>query len=107
MTDQIDTLLEPGKFDYIYSKHESYKIKLVNAYQAITQTETWNYVKKYQESFMSSKDPEMSLIKNKMVELGYDNNSGSSFDCIMLDMQYIAVYCEENFRDKYLASLYL
>ena len=92
----------PGKFDYIKANHANYKKMLVNAYQAITQTETWSFLKQPTGSFMSSKDPRINLISEKMVELGYDGHSGSSFGCTMRDMQYIANNGEEKFRDNYL-----
>jgi hypothetical protein len=91
-----------GKFDYI--KEPSYKDMLVNAYQAITQTETWHFVKKPCESFMLSKDPLIWVISQKMEELGYDNHSGSSFGCTMCDMQYIAQYGEQAFKELYIRN---
>ena len=93
-----------GKFDYIKNKDANYKEMLVNAYQAITQTETWSFVKEDCDSFMFSKDSRIDLISNKMVELGYGGHSGSSFGCVMRDMQYIAQNGEEKFRDIYLRS---
>jgi len=94
----------PGKFYYIKPNNASYKEMLVNAYQAITQTETWSFVKQPCESFMFSKDPRVDLISNKMAELGYGGHSGCSFGCVMRDMQYIAQNGEEKFRDIYLRS---
>jgi len=84
-----------GKFDYI--KDISYKNRLVNAFQAITQTETWGFMKKDCDSFMFSKDPLISVISDKMIALGYGLHSGSSFGCTMRDMQYIAKNGEEAF----------
>ena len=94
MTDQNQNLLPlptpppaqeptfvPRKFDYIKPDSANYKAMLVNAYQAITQTETWDFVKKDCDSFMFSKDPKIFIIYNKMDELGYGGHSGSSFGC--------------------------
>jgi hypothetical protein len=123
MTDQIEFLLPlptpppapapasqeptfiPGKFDYIKPKSANYKKMLVNAYQAITQTETWNFVKQDCESFMFSKDPKIWVISDKMVELGYDGHSGSSFGCTMRNMQYIAQNGEKKFMELYLRNI--
>ena len=110
MAEQSELLLPPpppeifvkGTFDYIKPKDASYKEILINAYQAIMQTETWDLVRQPCESFMFSKDPRIAIICEKMAELGYDGHSGSSFGCIMRDMQYIAVNGEEKFRDVYL-----
>jgi hypothetical protein len=96
--------LVKGKFDYINNKDASYKEMLVNAYQSITQTETWSFVKEGCDSFMFSKDPRVYLITNKMAALGYDGHSGCSFGCVMRDMQYIAQNGEEKFRELYLTS---
>ena len=94
----------PGKFDYIKPASSDYKARLINAYQAITQTETWDFVKKDCESFMFSNDPKIWVISDKMTQLGYGTHSGSSFGCTMRDMQYIAQNGEENFRDIYLRN---
>jgi hypothetical protein len=70
---------------------------LINAWQAITMTENWNFVKQPIESFSWSNDPRINIISNKMVELGYNGHSGSSFGYTMRAMQYIA----QNGEDKY------
>jgi hypothetical protein len=93
----------PGAFEYIKDYNANYKAMLVNAYQAVTQTETWDFVKEDCESFMFSKDPRIYLISNKMTALGYGGHSGCSFGCVMRDMQYIAQNGEEKFRDVYLS----
>ena len=115
MAEQSELILPPtpptpseifvkGTFDYIKPKDASYKEMLVNSYEAVTQTKTWDFVKQDQLSFMFSKDRRINLIYEKMEELGYGGHSGSSFGCIMRDMQYIAVYGEENFRNVYLKN---
>lgn len=93
----------PGKFDYIKPQSANYKKMLVNAYQAVTQTETWDFMKKDCESFMLSQDPKVKVIYNKMKQLGYYGHSGCSFGCTMRDMQYIAQNGEKKFRDVYLS----
>ena len=95
----------PGKFDYIKPESSNYKAMLVNAYQAIAQTETWDFVKKDCESFIFSNDPKIWIISNKMEQLGYHGHSGASFGCTMREMQYIAQNGEEKFRDRYLKSI--
>jgi hypothetical protein len=90
----------PGKFDYIQDM--DYKKRLVNAFQAVTLTESWSFLKRPCESFMFSNDPKIDVITKKMVELGYSGHSGSSFGCTMRDMQFIALRGEEEFRDVYL-----
>jgi nanoRNase/pAp phosphatase (c-di-AMP/oligoRNAs hydrolase) len=94
----------PGTFQYIKSIDANYKIMLVNAYQAITQTDTWNFVKKDHKSFMFSNDSRINLIYNKMEELGYSGHSGASFGWIMRNMRYIAQNGEEKFMEDYLSG---
>ena len=89
--------LIPGKFEYI--KDISTKEMLSNAWQAITMTENWNFVKKPIESFSWSNDPRINIISNKMVELGYNEHSGSSFGYTMRAMQYIAQNGEEKYKE--------
>ena len=85
----------PGNFEYVTDNSE--REILINAWQAITMTENWNFVKQPIESFSWSNDPRINIISNKMVELGYNEHSGSSFGYTMRAMQYIA----QNGEDKY------
>ena len=120
MTDQTEFLLPlptpppiperevtfvPGKFDYIKPSSANYKAMLINAFQAVSQTESWDFMKKDCESFMFSMDPSVLIISKKMAQLGYNGHSGSSFGCIMRDMQYIAKYGEEKFMETYLRNI--
>ena len=95
----------PGKFEYIKPSSAHYKTMLVNAFQAVSQTESCDFMKKDCESFMSSTDPSVLIISKKMVELGYDGHSGCSFGCIMRDMQYIAKHGEKQFMETYLRNI--
>ena len=85
----------PGNFDYIQSKGD--KIMFKSAYDAITITETWDHVKKL-SSFSS---PEINIISNKIIELGYDGHSGCSFMSTMREMQFIAIYGEKKFKERH------
>jgi hypothetical protein len=87
----------PGKFEYISNNSE--RLMLINAWQAITMTENWNFVKQPIESFSFSNDPRINIISNKMVELGYNGHSGSSFGYTMRAMQYIANNGEEKYKE--------
>ena len=93
---EIQEKLIPGKFKYIKDKYE--RIMLSNAWQAITMTETWNFVKQPTESFMMSNDKRIWIITAKMEELGYNGHSGCSFGWTMRQMQYIARNGEENYK---------
>ena len=87
----------PGKFEYVSNDYE--RLMLSNAWQAITITENWNFVKQPIESFSFSNDPRINIISNKMVELGYNGHSGSSFGYTMRAMQYIANNGEEKYKE--------
>ena len=92
-------VLVPGKFEYV---NEWDKEMFVNAWQAITLTENWEFMKADIESFMWSDDPRVHIISAKMVELGYNGHSGASFGYTMRRMQYIAINGEEQFKAEYL-----
>lgn len=74
-----------------YYVDDNSRIMFENAYQAISLTEMWDYMKKDRESFMFSSDKEIEIISKKMADLGYDGHSGSSFGITMRNMQFIAL----------------
>ena len=74
-----------------YYVDDNSRIIFENAYQAISLTEMWDYMKKDRESFMFSSDKEIEIISKKMVDLGYDGHSCSSFGITMRNMQFIAL----------------
>ena len=94
-----------GQFDYIKSNSE--KRMLQTAYQAINILELWNYMKEDpgQNGFAFSGDDRVQKIYNKIEELGYHGHSGSSFGCVLRDMQAIAKNGEKEFRRMYLLGL--
>ena len=92
--------LVPGKFDYI--KDDWTRDMLINAWQAINITETWDFVKQEIESFMFSNDPRVKIIYDKIEELGYTGHSGASFGFTKRTMQYIATHGEKKFKEEQL-----
>ena len=90
------TIANPGEFAYV--KDVWMREMLVNAWQAITNTELWDFVKEDIESFGFSQDPRVLRIGNKMIELGYNGHSGASFGYTMRTMQFIAKYGEEEYK---------
>jgi hypothetical protein len=91
--------LIPGQFNYV---DEPERDMFVNAWQAITLTETWDFIKNFQGSFMMSGDENINRISAKMSELGYDGHSGCSFGFTMQTMKYLAINGEEKFREDYI-----
>jgi len=91
--------LGDGKMEYIEDKNE--KLMATNAWQAITQTKCWNFVSEDIDSFMFSDDNRISIITEKMEELGYHDHSGCSFGCTMRNMQYLVKNGEEEFKKIY------
>lgn len=85
-----------GKFEYITNIYD--REMLVNAWQAITQTNNWDFMIQDIESYMFSTDPRISIISRKMEQLGYNGHSGASFGCTMRNMQYLAQNGEKNFK---------
>ena len=77
---------------------------LVNAYDAITKANAWDFVKKDCNSFMFSSDPIIWKITEAMNELGYYGHSGASFGIVLREMQYIAQHGIDNYRAMYLQN---
>jgi hypothetical protein len=92
----------PGEFEYV--KNENIRRMLENAWQAITLTESWDFVKQEIESFSGSTDPIILKIMSKMKELGYDSHSGCSFGVIMREMQIIAQNGEKEYIKRTILS---
>lgn len=86
-----------GQFEYVKDRHS--REMLVNAWQAITLTENWDFVRQPIDSFMFSNDPRVNIIGQKMGELGYDGHSGASFGWTMRTMQYIANHGEKKYKE--------
>jgi hypothetical protein len=91
--------LEKGKFDYILNATN--KKMLMNAWEAITQLDLWDFIKDDVSNFIFSGDKRVHAISDKMFELGYRDHSGFSFAWIMRQMQYIALHGEENYKKYY------
>ena len=87
-----------GKFEYV---SELDRLMFVNAWQAITLTENWDFMKNNIESFMWSNDKIIDIISKKMVELGYNRHSRASFNYTMRRMQYVAQNGEHKFKEEY------
>lgn len=85
----IDTKITDAEFNTIADKHN--RIMLKNAHQAISLTESWDYMRTFNEqSFMFSDSPVVSTITKKMFELGYGGHSGCSFAWTMRQMEFLA-----------------
>lgn len=85
-----------GNMEYI--KNINTRYMCTNAWKAITFTNNWDFVAQDIESFMWSDDPRIDIITEKMIEIGYDGHSGSSFGCTMRNMQYLVQNGEEKFK---------
>ena len=85
-----------GKMIYINNNFDR-KI-MTNAWEAITQTNNWDFVSQEIISFMWSDDPRIDEIMEKMEELGFDGHSGCSFGSTMRNMQFLVKNGEEEFK---------
>lgn len=74
-----------SRFDFITDEHE--RMMLEDAYNAITLSENWDFVKQDCASFMFSQSPKIWEITAKM---NYTGHSGASFGLTMRTMQFIA-----------------
>lgn len=85
-----------GNMEYI--KNLNTRDMCTNAWKAITFTNNWDFVAQDIQSFMWSDDPRIDIITEKMIEIGYDGHSGSSFGYTMRNMQYLVQNGEEKFK---------
>lgn len=93
---QIDTSITDAEFNSIADEHSRFMLK--NAHEAITAAEAWPFMKSFSgQSFMLSNHPMISEITKKMVALGYDGHSGSSFGWTMRSMEFLAKNGKEEF----------
>ena len=95
----------PGKFEYV--KDINRRTMLVNTWEAITLTESWDFVRQKIESFSMSSHPKISIILNKMKELGYNGKNtenSCSFGVTMREMQFIAQMGEKEYIKHILLS---
>jgi len=88
-----------GKFEYI-SNHNDREM-FINAWQAISQTNLWDFVRTHIYPFALSSDQRVEVIGEKMIELGYDRHSGSSFGSTLRHMQHLAIHGEKQFKKLY------
>ena len=86
-----------GDFNYIESKGE--RVMLQTAFQAITITKNWDFIKNSQESFIFNNDKRVEMIYTKIENLGYHGHSGCSFALIMRHMQFIAQNGEKAYKE--------
>jgi hypothetical protein len=94
---EFEDKIGDGKFEYISDIWE--REMLVNAWQAITSTNNWDFVAQSIGSFMWSTDPRINQISIQMERLGYTGHSGCSFGCTMRNMQYLAQHGESKFKE--------
>jgi hypothetical protein len=104
MSQYENQIMDLGNGQFEYVQDFWMREMLVNAWQAITITETWDFVREDTDSFMFSRDPRIEIITNKMEKLGYTGHSGASFGCTMRNMQFIAKYGEEKFKEEMLSK---
>jgi len=87
---------------FSFVTNSSNKLMLVNAYDAITKADAWNFIKKDCNSFMFCNEPIIWKITQAMSDLGYNGHSGASFGLVLREMQFIAQNGIESYRAMYL-----
>jgi hypothetical protein len=95
LSDEFKDKIGNGTFEYISDLND--RNMLINAWQAITLTNNWNFVAQDIDSFTWSNNSHISDISRKMEDLGYYGHSGASFGFIMRNMQYLAQNGENKF----------
>lgn len=115
MTEQVTIIFPPappvankksdGKFEYIQDSDT--KQMLMNCWEAITLTEMWHFMKKDPGStgYMFSNANELIIITKKMNELPNNvGHSGFTMGWTLRQMQFIALYGEDEYKKQYLQS---
>lgn len=92
----ITSLRIDDKFEYIGD--ELTRIMLINAWQAINQTDALDFIAEDTDNFMFSTDERVLKILEKMEELGYHGHSGCSFGITLRNIQYLIKNGEEEFK---------
>ena len=90
--------------DFLKIKDPNTRYMIENAYQAITVTEGWDFMKTFndnQNGFMFSNNPMTGKIMSKMEELGYSGHSGGSFGWTMRNMEFLAKHGKDKFLSKF------
>jgi len=90
--------------DFLEIKDESSRFMLENAYNAITLSEGWDFMRTFndnQNGFMFSDNPMTGKIMSKMEELGYSGHSGFSFGWTMRNMEFLAKHGKEVFLARF------
>lgn len=89
-----------GKFEYI--KCEYTRNMLINAFQAITISEMWDFVKKgppKNTGFIFCEGPEIYKILDAMDKCSPKiGHSGATFGITLREMQYLATHGEKNYK---------
>ena len=93
--------MENTRFNFIANSDE--RIIYITAYSAITQLNYWEIMKMNPGpgGFILANISEFDIIYDKIRELGYARYSGASFSFVMQDMQIIARYGYDFFRQVY------
>lgn len=76
---------------------------LQSAHKAITNCEMWEWIRNAQiTSFMYGKGSEMEIIRNEMKKDPINRyHSGSSYGCVMREIEYIAKYGYSKYQEDY------
>jgi hypothetical protein len=96
--------IQPGDFASIPGMHPDDAKLFSDAYQAITITGNWDTMKNFgsepsETSFMFSSAPFLNEVQKHMKML--DDHSGSSYGCVMRNMEYIAKHSWDSFVQEF------
>ena len=89
---------------FLYIKDASMRDMLINAWNAITQLDLWDFVASSNILYLNKDDPCMVTIKCKMIQLGYRRHTDYTFNWVIKQMQYIAENGEKEYMYEVLKS---
>jgi len=93
------------EYEFEFVKCKTWREQLKIAWLAVSQTNSWNYIKQNHVNFYAyKKDPNLFIISNKMIYLGYNDIlknyelTDIDFNSQMRTMQFIKNYGMRRFK---------
>lgn len=84
-------------------KDDQEKMYYRSAYNSITQLELWGWIQRNNGPFLLNRSHEMDLLKRRMWQDEINSyHSGASFALVLRQMEFIANYGYEKFRQEHL-----
>jgi hypothetical protein len=87
------------KEPFYYIEDENKRLMISTCWQAINELNLWEFMKEEKKSYLFCNDKEIHLIMDKIIELGFHEHSGNSYEWTLRQLQYIAIHGEEQYKE--------